>query len=147
MSLTLSPAGSISPLTLGQWRETFAALAARASRMRSAAITGQSGEAQTPSPRRVRDSHMSRRRQNPSPRWGEGFQGIIEICECRSAKGGGLAYMLPCRRFAPGLMIGSAPLGADVVCYSFIVVDFHHLLLAGLPPCRSPGAPDPFDLG
>ena len=26
-----------------------------------------------------------------------------------------------------------ARLGADVVCYSFIVVDLHHLLLAGLP--------------
>jgi hypothetical protein len=39
-----------------------------------------------------------------------------------------LAYALPYRRFA----IAGARLGADVVRYSFIVVDSHHLLLAGL---------------
>ena len=39
-----------------------------------------------------------------------------------------LAYALPCRRFA----IAGARLGADTVRYSFIVVDSHHLLLAGL---------------
>jgi len=44
-----------------------------------------------------------------------------------------LAYALPCRRFAPALADGNARLGADVVRYSFIAVDFHHLLLAGLP--------------
>jgi len=44
-----------------------------------------------------------------------------------------LAYALPCRRFAPALADGSARLGADVDRYSFIVVDLHHLLLAGLP--------------
>ena len=35
--------------------------------------------------------------------------------------------------FAPGLAADDARLGADVVRYSFIVVDLHHLLLAGLP--------------
>jgi len=44
-----------------------------------------------------------------------------------------LAYALPCRRFAPALADDSARLGADVDRYSFIVVDLHHLLLAGLP--------------
>jgi hypothetical protein len=44
-----------------------------------------------------------------------------------------LAYALPCRRFAAALAGDTARLGADVVRYSFIVMDFHHLLLAGLP--------------
>jgi hypothetical protein len=44
-----------------------------------------------------------------------------------------LAYAHPCRRFAPGLAADDARLGADAVRYSFIVVDLHHLLLAGLP--------------
>jgi hypothetical protein len=44
-----------------------------------------------------------------------------------------LAYAIPCRRFADALADICARLGADVVCYSFIAVDFHHLLLAGLP--------------
>jgi hypothetical protein len=44
-----------------------------------------------------------------------------------------LAYAIPCRRFAGILANACARLGADVVCYSFIAVDFHHLLLAGLP--------------
>ena len=44
-----------------------------------------------------------------------------------------LAYMLPCRRFADVLADARARLGADVGRYSFIAVDFHHLLLAGLP--------------
>src|SRR5208337_413935 len=44
-----------------------------------------------------------------------------------------LAYMLPCRRFADVLADACARLGADVGRYSFIVVDFHHILLAGLP--------------
>jgi len=44
-----------------------------------------------------------------------------------------LACTLPCRRFADILADGSARLGADVVRYSFIAVDSHHLLLAGLP--------------
>jgi hypothetical protein len=44
-----------------------------------------------------------------------------------------LAYALPCRRFAHALASMHARLGADVVRYSFIAVDFHHLLLAGLP--------------
>ena len=44
-----------------------------------------------------------------------------------------LAYAIPCRRFADILADACARLGADVVCYSFIVVDSHHLLLAGLP--------------
>jgi hypothetical protein len=44
-----------------------------------------------------------------------------------------LAYALPCRRFAHALASMHARLGADVDRYSFIAVDFHHLLLAGLP--------------
>jgi hypothetical protein len=44
-----------------------------------------------------------------------------------------LACVHPCRRFAPGLAANDARRGADVVRYSFIVVDFHHLLLADLP--------------
>ena len=42
-----------------------------------------------------------------------------------------LAYALPCRRFAVTLAGANARLGADVDRYSFIVVDLHHLLLAG----------------
>jgi hypothetical protein len=44
-----------------------------------------------------------------------------------------LAYAIPCRRFDATLAGDAARLGADVVCYSFTVADFHHLLLAGLP--------------
>jgi len=43
------------------------------------------------------------------------------------------ACALPCRRFAATLAGDDARLGADVGRYSFIVVDLHHLLLAGLP--------------
>jgi hypothetical protein len=49
-----------------------------------------------------------------------------------------LAYTIPCRRFAPALADNDARLGADVVRYSFIAVDLHHLLLAGLPAHLSP---------
>jgi hypothetical protein len=42
-----------------------------------------------------------------------------------------LAYALPCRRFAIILADTDARLGASVDRYSFTVVDFHHLLLAG----------------
>jgi hypothetical protein len=42
-----------------------------------------------------------------------------------------LAYALPYRRFACTLTGTCARLGADAVRYSFIVADFHHLLLAG----------------
>src|SRR5271155_1562270 len=41
--------------------------------------------------------------------------------------------MLPCRRFADVLADACARLGAGVDRYSFIAVDFHHILLAGLP--------------
>src|SRR5262252_8320811 len=54
-------------------------------------------------------------------------------------------YALPYRRF----VICDARLGADVVRYSFIVVDFHHLLLAGLTGalCLTPRSyPAPADL-
>ena len=44
-----------------------------------------------------------------------------------------LACTFPCRRFADILTDACARLGVDVVRYSFIVVDLHHLLLAGLP--------------
>ena len=51
-----------------------------------------------------------------------------------------LACTLPCRRFANILANVRARLGADVGRYSFIVVDLHHLLLAGLPAhlCKKP---------
>ena len=41
--------------------------------------------------------------------------------------------MLPYRRFVAVLTDANARLGADVDRYTFIVVDLHHLLLAGLP--------------
>lgn len=44
-----------------------------------------------------------------------------------------LACTLPYRRFANVLTNACARLGADVDRYSFIVMDLHHLLLAGLP--------------
>src|SRR5439155_13626951 len=44
-----------------------------------------------------------------------------------------LAYALPYRCFVAVLADANARLGADVDRYSFIVVDLHHLLLAGLP--------------
>ena len=44
-----------------------------------------------------------------------------------------LARTFPCRRFADILADACARLGADVDRYSFIAVDLHHLLLAGLP--------------
>jgi len=44
-----------------------------------------------------------------------------------------LACTFPCRRFADILADACARLGADVDRYSFIAVDLHHLLLAGLP--------------
>ncbi len=52
-----------------------------------------------------------------------------------------LAYALPCRRFVPILTDSNARLGADVDRYSFIAVDLHHLLLAGLPAHRLEGWP------
>jgi hypothetical protein len=44
-----------------------------------------------------------------------------------------LACTSPYRRFADILADACARLGADVGRYSFIAVDLHHLLLAGLP--------------
>jgi hypothetical protein len=44
-----------------------------------------------------------------------------------------LAYTLPYRRFANPLAEACARIGADADRYSFIAMDFHHLLLAGLP--------------
>ena len=60
-----------------------------------------------------------------------------------------LACTLPCRRFADTLADACARLGADVARYTFIVMDLHHLLLAGLPahshfychPGRAGGSP------
>ena len=40
---------------------------------------------------------------------------------------------LPYRRFADALADACAQIGGDVDCYSFIAVDFHHILLASLP--------------
>ena len=44
-----------------------------------------------------------------------------------------LAYTLPYRRFADVLADACARIGGDVGCYSFIAVDFHHILLASFP--------------
>jgi hypothetical protein len=44
-----------------------------------------------------------------------------------------LAYALPYRRFAAVLTDCVARLGADMDRYSFIVLDLHRLLVAGLP--------------
>jgi hypothetical protein len=51
-----------------------------------------------------------------------------------------LACTFPYRRFADLLTDACARLGADVVRYSFIAADLHHLLLAGLPAhlCENP---------
>ena len=51
-----------------------------------------------------------------------------------------LACTFPCRRFADILADACARLGADAGRYSFIAVDLHHLLLAGLPAhlCENP---------
>ena len=51
-----------------------------------------------------------------------------------------LACTLPCRRFAGTLADADARLGADVDRYSFIAVDLHHLLLAGLPAHTRPSS-------
>jgi hypothetical protein len=50
-----------------------------------------------------------------------------------------LACTYPRRRFAATLADDCARLGTDADRYSFIVVDSHHLLLAGLPahPCEN----------
>jgi len=55
-----------------------------------------------------------------------------------------LAYAIPYRRFAEVLADNCARLGADVVCYTFIAADLHHLLLAGLP---AHSVPDPAKVG
>ena len=44
-----------------------------------------------------------------------------------------LAYALPCQRFAMLSRASAHELRVDAVSYSFIVMDLHHLLLAGLP--------------
>jgi hypothetical protein len=44
-----------------------------------------------------------------------------------------LAYTLPYRRFADILADACARIGGDADSYSFIAVDFHHILLASLP--------------
>jgi hypothetical protein len=49
-----------------------------------------------------------------------------------------LAYAHPYRRFGPALAGKPTRLGADAVRYSFIVVDFHHLLPAGPPALPTP---------
>ena len=53
--------------------------------------------------------------------------------DCRPFAAQWPACTLPCRRFAGTLAGADARLGAGVGRYSFTVMDFHHLLLAGLP--------------
>jgi len=50
-----------------------------------------------------------------------------------------LACAHPCRRFASTLADADARLGADAGHYSFIVADFHRLLLASLLAHRQTG--------
>ena len=59
--------------------------------------------------------------------------GQYSVAEPRDFAAQWLACVLPCRRFAPALAGRHARLGADVGRYSFIAVDLHHILLAGLP--------------
>jgi hypothetical protein len=54
-----------------------------------------------------------------------------------------LACAIPCRRFTAGLAAHNARLGDDAVRYSFIVSDFHRLLLAGLPAHRDSNSGPP----
>jgi hypothetical protein len=54
-----------------------------------------------------------------------------------------LAYVIPYRRFADILTNACARLGANVDRYSFITVDFHHLLLASLLAHAGVGTPLP----
>src|SRR5215472_13501375 len=54
-----------------------------------------------------------------------------------------LACTFPYRRFADILADACARLGADVGRYSFIAVDLHHLLLAGLPAHLCENAQEP----
>src|SRR5438067_11633580 len=63
---------------------------------------------------------------------------LLSALESESAPGDWFSRLngwpaLPCRRFVGVLTDANARLGADVDRYSFIVVDLHHLLLAGLP--------------
>ena len=63
-----------------------------------------------------------------------GIGAPLGIAETRAIHGcGGDQQFCPYQRFADALASACAWLGADVVFYSFIVTDFHHLLLAGLP--------------
>src|SRR5258707_7789721 len=62
--------------------------------------------------------------------------GLSPSTSCRSSRRTAaqwLACTFPYRRFADILADACARLGADVVRYSFIVVDLHHLPPAGLP--------------
>ena len=79
----------------------------------------------------------SRRSVSPSDTGTSSAPGIASFAAQR------LAYASPYRRFAADLAIDSARLGADAVRYTFIVEDFHLLLLAGLPahPVRSNKSP------
>jgi len=73
---------------------------------------------------------LADRRRDPTP------INTFTIYPCRSSRRTAaqwLACTFPYRRFADILADACARLGADVVCYSFIVVDLHHLLLARLP--------------
>ena len=62
--------------------------------------------------------------------------GLSPSISCRSSRrttAQWLAYTIPHRRFTDVLTGACARIGGDVDCYSFIAVDFHHILLADLP--------------
>ena len=53
--------------------------------------------------------------------------------EIAGGSSGFVSKAVPYRRFGQALTDQPARLGVDAVRYSFIVVDFHHLLPAGRP--------------
>ena len=69
---------------------------------------------------------MTRPSVLPSVKMTTSAPGLIQVFAAQW-----LAYALPYRRFAGTLAGADARLGADADRYSFIVVDLHHLLLAG----------------
>src|SRR5208283_2022508 len=84
-----------------------------------------------------RRSRMTRGRcgtLRPSPQWTLTLN-LLPVSRRTAAPW--LAYVLPYRRFDTALAVCVARLGVDAVCYSFIVADFHPLLLAGFA-----GAPE-----
>ena len=75
----------------------------------------------------------ARARANAPARMAFRHSNDVGTRDCRPFAAPWPACTLPCRPFAGPLAGTDARLGADVDRYSFIAVDLHHLLLAGLP--------------